>query len=329
MQKTITRFLLYLLLFCTIKNNASIQCIISSSCTEPNALQRAYEIIVQTHFGAGFYAELGKVVSALIHFEGQDVARFFVDWTNTAFPYKDQLTENAWDLFFEPIIIDPSKEVTEVDRLERGFHAIHGQHCTDQWVLYDRYLPYRIKVHDIIQKYIRIKKTIIEQVDRFYTHHMQDFYCIGVHVRFAQDHDHELPSDIIPLKCYFDELDLVLAKAPIDRIKKIYVATDSYYVLEQFKQRYNTMVIHLNAARAEYNEEPHKPPHKPGYKGGVEALMESLLLARCNCFIHSVSNVASFVVYFNPYIKSVFLPKKVPLSPCGYLTDLVLPDHNL
>jgi hypothetical protein len=305
---------------------------------------KAVSITTKTHFGAGFFAEFGKVVDSLVHFDDHHIRSMYIDWTDQFFPYKESPHENGWDLYFEPIqISNLYADEPVITVVSEGYHKIHHQHCTDQWVLYDRYLPFRLHVHEKIQKYIRIKPTIQKKIDEFYDSHLKNSYCIGVHVRFAAAHAGEMPGQVT-LNDYFREVDALLKKRTAKNIK-IYLATDSNYVVNQFRQRYDhSKLVFLDAFRAHYNEDPHlvyeNGPYwishpqefhakKPGYKGGCDALMDCLLLSRCNVFVHSVSNVSTFTVFFNPYIKSVFIPHNVPLKPCGYQTHLIAPLHAL
>src|SRR3990167_7552438 len=72
-------------------------------------------LTIKMHEGAGFFAELHKIMLALIHYEERGFARVYVDWTDEFFPYKDGAHENGWDLFFEPIPMDPITKNTNVD----------------------------------------------------------------------------------------------------------------------------------------------------------------------------------------------------------------------
>ena len=62
------------------------------------------DLTVKMHEGAGFFAELHKLLQAIIYFEDRGLSRVYVDWTDEFFPYKDDPYENGWDLFFEPHI---------------------------------------------------------------------------------------------------------------------------------------------------------------------------------------------------------------------------------
>lgn len=306
---------------------------------------RAVDLTTGIHIGAGFCAELVKVIDNLIYFDPQHIRSARVDWSNQFFPYKDAPGENGWGLYFEPINVPEDVYADEpVSRMVSNgyYHMTHHQLCTDQWVLYKRYLPFRLHAHEIIERYIRIKPHVQNMVDEFYNNHLKGHYCIGVHVRFSKAHATEMPGRTnVALETYFAEIEALLNEHGREH-SKIYLATDSHYVVAKFRERYPaSMLACIDAFRAQFNEDPHiiyvntnywmtHPAQfharKPGYKGGLDTLVDCLLLSRCDTLVHSVSNVATIAVLFNPHIESLFLPRGVPLRPCGYQTHLVAPE---
>ena len=156
--------------------------------------------------------------------------------------------------------------------------------------------------------------------------------CIGVHVRYSTGHVAESPKGHPSLQEYCNEVDHLLQIHRNDPIA-IFVASDSHVAINFFKARYGNKLLYLDTYRASGVEDPgqiygmdqycihhmdewHRV--KPGYKGGLGALMDCLLLSKCDYFIHITSNVASFVCFFNPYIKSIYLPHGVPFEHCRY-----------
>ncbi|HRN78496.1 MAG TPA: nodulation protein NodZ [Candidatus Dependentiae bacterium] len=298
---------------------------------------RSVNAVILTHLGAGFFAEFGKVISSLIHYELDGIRSMYVDWTDQFFPFKDKPYENGWDLYFEPVIIeesiDPSEPVYEVGNC--SVHELHDQLCVAQWIRYDDYLPYRLFVHEKINQHIHIKKHISDEVDSFYKKYMQDNVCIGVHVRYAKAHVNETPNGHPSLDTYCKEVNDLLKRHSADKVK-IFLASDSHVVINHFKRLYKEKLIYIDTYRATAKEDPGliyensnywitHPDHwhkaKPGYQGGLGALMDCLLLAKCDYLIHITSNVSTYVCFFNPYIKSIYLPRKVPFKHCRYRGD--------
>jgi hypothetical protein len=305
---------------------------------------RSAALTVTTHLGAGFFAEFSKVLMGLIHYEQEGLANVYVDWTDEFFPYKDEPHGNGWDLYFEPIQVDksainPTEPIRKVGN--PNTHEIHDQICSAPWLSYEDYLPYRMFVHQRIKQYIRIKPAVLEKVDAFYNEHLKNKICIGVHVRFANAHIAEVPGNRHPtLEEYNVEVDAIIQKHPHTPLK-IYVASDSHFVINHFKARYGDKIAAIEAYRAPGVEDPgliygnanywlahpaewHQS--KPGYYGGLTTLMDCLLLARCHYLVHTTSNVSNFVVFFNPTITSVYLPRTAPYVPCRHKGDASV--HN-
>lgn len=299
-----------------------------------NTNDRSADLIVTTHLGAGFFCELTKIIGSLIYYESDGLARVRVDWTHEFFPYKDEPHGNGWDLYFEPIVVE-FQEHNEKPQVvgPGGLHELHDQICSSPWLSYDQFLPYRNFVHQKINQYIRIKKNVTDKVDAFYNKNMHNCLRIGVHVRFANAHAHEVPGGRHPtIEEYFREIDAIIKSNSYKNIK-IYIASDSHHVIARFKQRYPSNLVYIDAYRASGSEDPgliyenqnywlshpaewHKK--KAGFNGGLTALMDCLLLAKCDYLVHTTSNLSNFVGFFNPTIKSIYLPRSAPYIACRY-----------
>ncbi len=291
------------------------------------------EVTVQSRYGAGFFAEFVTVLSNIVYFDKKsNFQRLVVDWSQQFFPYKDSPTENGWDLYFDLIKANAPQNP---DFIQHGLpvcHLVHDQTCMDRWVNYDKYLAYRQIFNQKMNEYLKIKQPILDEVEEFYKSKMQDHFCIGVHVRFSSAHTSENPG-LLNLKDYINEARILLQKNS-DKNPIIFVCSDSNYVINEFKKNFKSnQVVYTDARRAEFREEPHliwdnpdyylANPHvfhekKPGYIGGKMTLIDCVLLSRCFVMVHSHSNVCEVATFFNPYIKSVFLPKGLSTSPCMY-----------
>jgi len=276
--------------------------------------------VITSCFGAGFFAEFRRILHGImdITLNGTEGKEVQVDWSADFFPYRNN-TGNGWDLFFDPVgYVENKRNISTV-------HLMHDQTCLNKWLLYDDFYCYRLRINQIINKYIKINKNILDEVDAYYAAYMKNVIRIGVHVRFSAAHGCEKPG-ALKLKDYFDEIDVLRKK--IHKIGKkyvIYLATDSNYVIQEFKKRYKH-VLYGDAIRSMYMEEVHliadKPEYwlthveefhekKPGYKGGKDVLVDCLLLACCDYLIHTTSNVADFATFFNPQLQSILVPKTI------------------
>jgi hypothetical protein len=293
-----------------------------------HASQEQLEINVRSRIGAGFFCCFMEVVENIIHFEKNNLMNVIPDWTHQFFPYKDKPSENGWSLFFEPSIINvmpyndklPIKKITHETGHGEIFH-------TRLWAEYDQLLSHRLFVHEKIKQYIKIKNHITEKVETFYNTYMQNHICIGVHVRYANAHIHEVPGGKHPdLNEYKAEIDVLIKLHPTTPIK-IFLASDSNSVINHFKKIYpNSTLVYIDAFRSSEAQDPnlvYENPNywtshptefhqkKPGCFGGETTLLDGLLLSKCDYLIHTTSNVSTFVSLMNPYIKSIYLPKNM------------------
>ena len=293
------------------------------------------DITITIQEGAGFFAELHKVVQTIIHFENRGIARVYVDWTDEFFPYKNKAHENGWDLYFEPIPTSHFSGKTEKITVDTTslHHELHDQNCTAPWIAYKKYLPYRQFVHAILNKYIKIKPPVTNYVNNFYETKMKNKICIGVHARMAKVHAWLVPGKKLPtLEDYFAEVDTLITQYANQKVI-IFIASDSHHAVGQFKKRYGEKALHIDANRSNFDKDPcimytqgefmkehpeiwHKKKH--AYNGGLGTLIDCLLLSKCNYLIHTTSNLAFFACYFNPELESIYLPKTVPFKDCRY-----------
>lgn len=286
--------------------------------------------------GGGFFAELHKVMQCLIYYE-KDLSQVHVDWSDEFFPYKDGAHENGWNLFFEPIQLSQKRFQSEdtkkiIENSTANHHELHDQCCTAPWIAYDQYLPYRKFVHEKLTRYIRLKPEIQAQWDEFYTANMKGYTCIGVHARIARQHAWLVPGKRLPqVADYCKEIDRLIRQHRGEPVK-LFVASDSHQAIQQFKERYKEKIVCIEAFRSDKDQDPcimytsgeylkknkdvwHEKKHQ--YFGGLTTLLDCLLLSKCDYMIHTTSNLAFFAAYYNPEVKSIYLPKGVPLKQCA------------
>ncbi len=162
---------------------------------------------------------------------------------------------------------------------------------------------------------------------------MSGHYCIGVHVRYGSDHGSEAPGGIPTLEEYIKEVQGLVGRHSKEKIC-IYLATDSHYVVSEFQKIFpETILFTIDTYRTQYRDVPHliygygdywlahkREFHKkkPGFAGGEGVLLDALLLGHCNVLVHSTSNIATFVSIYNPYIRSIYLPKNPQTWPCRF-----------
>lgn len=82
------------------------------------------------------------------------------------------------------------------------------------------------------------------------------------------------------------------------------VASDENKLLEMAKSTLRSKAIFYDAKRSDDD----KPVYRySNAKMGEEVLIEAQLLARCDKFIHTKSNVSTAVLFFNPNLENTLL----------------------
>ena len=91
---------------------------------------------------------------------------------------------------------------------------------------------------------------------------------------------------------------------------QFFVATDEQKLLEEAQELLSGPVIYCDSYRSLNGEPLHRPKKKQDYskaKLGEEVLIETLLLSKCNGFVHTRSNVSTAVLFFNPELENKVL----------------------
>ncbi len=203
-------------------------------------------------------------------------------------------SKNAWEYYFKPI---SNRSYHVGDIIDRRYNAPDRSYII--WWDYPRMLKYREFFNKLIKKYIHNKESILKKVESFYDKHMKGKKTIGMHIRGTDKHI-EAPSVSISK--------FIKQAKTYPKEYQFYVATDEYKLLDTIKKELKGYtIIHYDAHRSDDKEPIHykKAPNKALL--GEEILIETLLLSRCDKFIHAHSNVALAALYFNATLESILL----------------------
>lgn len=201
---------------------------------------------------------------------------------------------NAWEYYFLPV---SHQSIHHGDAINRSYCAPNNLYII--WWDYDKMLKYREAFHALIKTYIHVKEPILKKVELFYDHHMKGKKTIGIHIRGTDKHTESPPVDISKF---------IKQAKTYPKEYQFYVATDEHALLNTIKKELKDYtIIHYDAYRSDDKEPIHYKniPHKAVL--GEEILIETLLLSRCDLFIHAHSNVALAALYFNPKLENVLL----------------------
>lgn len=207
-----------------------------------------------------------------------------------------------WEYYFEPVS-DLKYEAGDQVHANQGdpdeFGIPNGPGC------YDRTFHNKIKyaMHEAITKYIRIKPVIQNKIDDFYEQYLKGKTVIGIHLR-GTDKDYE--ANPINHQKLLEQVVRTIKVFKPDSY--FFIATDEERLLTLAKKILGSeKVISYNSRRSLDGYPVHYLPKRDGAICGEEILIETQLLARCDMFVHTRSNVATAVMCWNPKIKSVFM----------------------
>jgi hypothetical protein len=209
-------------------------------------------------------------------------------------------TKNSWEFYFEPVS--------------------YLQYVSGDEVIYHYFVPeatlinsgsglsretlnkaYKLKVNAFINKYVKIKKPILEKVDAFFSKHMKGKTTIGIHIRGTDKYTEVEP---INPQTLFDAANKYAADF---KECQFFVATDEERLLILAKAKLNGPVISYDAVRSKSDMPLHLCSHNYNKAvHGEEVLIEALLLSKCDLFLHTSSNVSAAVTLFNPHLKNIY-----------------------
>jgi hypothetical protein len=251
-----------------------------------------------------------------------------IDFTNedclywTPEGYNNSL--NAWNYFFEAhesYLLEPPGDKKENILVNDSYHPSnefglgiddHGSEWND-----NPPLKFRIFVHSLIEKHIRIRHEIKEKVDVFYDQYMNGHNICGVHVRRTDSTDDPLKRPPL-LDAYFREIDRYFKFSKDIETSpnvKILLATDDASVIQIFKDKYKDNLLLFDSVKSENGMALHLRKDLNKAKLGEEVLVECLLLSQCDFLVHSRSNVSSVALYFNPDLDHIYINPMQPLTP--------------
>lgn len=220
------------------------------------------------------------------------------------------MKDNVWEYYFKPISHISYKTTTKKSKTR----SWQSYRAPDQSGIpgpmsphYDLILDpvYRQKMHNYIKRYITINSWILDKVDAFYTKQMKDTKTIGIHLRGTDKHLEVKYDSTIKDICQAANM----LAASIATQYQFLVATDEESLLQQAKKLLNGPVIAYDSYRS-HNGKPIHESKEHSYnraKMGEEVLVESLLLSKCDAFVHTRSNVSTAVLFFNPELASKVL----------------------
>ncbi len=245
----------------------------------------------------GFFSAFNSIIGALDFCE-QHNAILGVDFQKNGWYYDPQKGPNWWSYYFDQPRLPLKTTIQEIKRFkawQKLMFASEGQLVIS-----------KIQAHELIKRYVRIKKPIQNKIDAFYHKHMDGFYMIGIHYR-GTDKTREAPA--VSYETVADRVHSQLQNRSPDKPFKIFIATDDQNFLEHMQQIYGEMVCTIDALRSRDSKAVHTNQELSNYKKGEDALIDCVLLSKCNLLIKMASNLSNTSLMFNPHMPVIRLNK--------------------
>ncbi len=244
----------------------------------------------------GFFAALMNVLNDLAWSEKNHKIPV-VYWDETTVYYQPEGfngSKNVWEYYFEPVSTESFKQGDDV------ISTAHLDGYTDFYKTEPHHFlnkEQRKLAHRFLVKYIKIKAPIEAKINDFCNKYMKGKRTIGIHLRGTDKY-----KEIKPVN-----LELIFAEANKYQCDQYLIATDEQILLDKAISLLNKPVIYYNSYRSTDGQPLHfsNYPHKAQL--GEEILIEAKLLSVCDRFIHTRSNVAKGVLYFNPSLEHTLM----------------------
>lgn len=265
---------------------------------------KEYPVLANPVYNPGMFCVLNTVVWFLYQYNLGNFAGFEIDFAEGGLYYDKDKGPNWWSYYFEEVKLgDPKKGVI---KNYGGQDLINQDHFTQKNLK-------RHQVFNLIQKYIRPKKTILEKIKKFTYKNFKNYFVIGIHYR-GTDKFQEAP------RVTYEEVLEALNKIVDDRYDfRIFVATDEKQFLEFLLSKYPSNIVYQDMERSSDGTPIHLDPLTSRYKMGEEALIDCLILSKTNLLIRTDSRLSLWSAYFNPEVPVITLNSNYYLgrSPDG------------
>ena len=150
----------------------------------------------------------------------------------------------------------------------------------------------------LAKKYLRPKKTIVEQVNEFVETNLSQPF-VAVHARGSDKDEGYRALTSIPgqiLQCAKQRLE------QMPRDTKLFLMTDDNALLEVYQKEFGDRLIQTDCQRCDTQVGVHYDQQTDKLQAGKEMLIDMLVAARADCFIGlGLSNPSQLITYFGDF----------------------------
>lgn len=249
-----------------------------------------YHSITFTGTRAGVFANVFGVLGTLLLYEEGKVDQVDIKFGHGIYSEPSRGDPNWFDYYWQPIHFSRVPEGERTIPVEIGIMPL-------AFSVDDARRISRVRVHELIGKYLHLRPEISQMVEDFVEKHWTKT-VIGVHYRATEKSKEAKTVDPHVVWKYLDDrLAKVLEENPRENVR-VFVATDVQQFLDETIKRYPGMIIHTDSIRSTNKYAIHQ--QHSGYQIGLEAVIDAYLLSRSNYFIRTASNVGRMSMFLNP-----------------------------
>ena len=229
-----------------------------------------------------------------------------VQWNEISYYYQPEGVNgsyNPWEYYFEPV---SDERYVPGDKLHQWCCAPDGFTI---WASFfsdpDQFhAQARFQGKALIDKYIRIRPSILEKVENFYRQKIAKKFTIGIHLRGTDRYTKQAKNAMV-----HDSIEAALRIAKeTGKNCQFFVATDEESLLDYAKTHLKGKVLFCDSCRSKDGLPIHSAAGRSAALLGEEILIEALLLAKCDHFVYSLSCIPLAVLLFNPSLPNEYLP---------------------
>ena len=247
--------------------------------------------VIQRSPGAGLFSNLTFVFNHLMIAKKMGFVPF-VDMQNFKTIYNENKkilrTNNAWEYYFKQLskysikdIYSSKRVIITKNRFYKGFsYKVANK-------------KFRVLTHELF----KIKKEFVNYSNNYIKKNLTE-KTLGIHYRgtsYKTSANHPFPCTKKQIIKYCEHL---IKKY---NYKKIFLCTEDKEIFDLLTKTFSDKVLYLKDSYRSLKDDSFKvyPRKNHRYKLGKEILIESLILSKCDGFLHLKTNVSEFVKFLD------------------------------
>jgi len=247
-----------------------------------------------SNFDRGFFSGFHTVIGLLDAYEKEEISGIEIDLGTTGLYYDSTKGPNWWGYYFKPLSIPVHKESPRIPILTGTYEAYSFRGNRDLS---------KERCYYLIEKYIKIRPEILEEVEEFLEKNMRKSHFVGVQYR-GTDKIQTQEANELSVEAAVLKVKQELFHMEQFQENKIFVATDDQFFLEAMQKEFGKRVCYFEMERSTDNRPIHFYGQSSGYIKGKMALLDCLVLSKSSFLFRTASNLSNVSLIFNPSLPS-------------------------